>query len=48
MIRTETHTARLSKSSHQNLDDLLEKLRVLYDAAPEERIDAYRKTGQSH
>ena len=47
MIRTETYTAKLSKSSHQNLDDLLEKLRVLYNAALEERIDAYRKTGQS-
>ncbi len=47
MIRTETYTAKLTKSSHQNLDDLLEKLRVLYNAALEERIDAYRKTGQS-
>ncbi len=47
MIRTETYTAKLSKSSHQNLDDLLEKLRILYNAALEERIDAYRKTGQS-
>ena len=47
MIRTETYTAKLSKSSHQNLDDLLEKLRVLYNAALEERIDAYRKTGRS-
>ena len=47
MIRTETYTAKLSNSSHQNLDDLLEKLRVLYNAALEERIDAYRKTGRS-
>ena len=47
MIRTETYTAKLSKSSHQNLDDLLEKLRILYNAALQERIDAYRKTGQS-
>jgi len=47
VIRTETYTAKLSKSSHENLDDLLEKLRVLYNAALEERIDAYRKTGQS-
>ena len=47
MIRTEMYTAGLSKSSHQNLDDLLEKLRVLYNATLEKRIDAYRKTGQS-
>ena len=47
MIRAATYTAKLSKSSHQNLDDLLEKLRILYNAALEERIDAYRKTGQS-
>lgn len=47
MIRTETYTAKLSNSSHENLDDLLEKLRVLYNAAVEERIDAYRKTGRS-
>ena len=47
MIRTATYTARLSGSSHARLDELLEMLRVLYNAALQERIDAYRKTGQS-
>ena len=47
MIRTETYTAKLWKSSHQNLDELIEKLRILYNATLEERIDAYRKTSQA-
>ena len=47
MIRTATYTAKLSGSSHARLDELLEMLRVLYNAALQERIDAYEKTGQS-
>lgn len=47
MIRTATYTAKLSSSSHAKLDELLEMLRVLYNGALQERIDAYRKTGKS-
>ena len=47
MIRTATYTAKLSSASHVNLDELLEMLRVLYNAALQERIDAYKKTGES-
>ena len=47
MIRTATYTAKLSSTSHVKLDALLEKLRILYNAALQERIDAYKKTGKS-
>ena len=47
MIRTSTYTARLSRPSHTKLDEFLDMLRVLYNAALEERIDAYRKAGKS-
>ncbi len=47
MIRTFTYAAKLSKSSHIKLDEFLDMLRVLYNAALEERIDAYRKSGKS-
>ena len=47
MIRTATYTAKLSSASHVKLDELLEMLRVLYNAALQERIDAYKKTGES-
>jgi len=35
------------KSHHRRLDDLIEQQRQLYNAALEERIDCYRKTGKS-
>ncbi len=47
MIRTATYTAKLSRPSHTKLDEFLDMLRVLYNAALEERIDAYRKSGKS-
>ena len=47
MIEVATYTAELSKSSHTKLDKLLDMLRVLYNAALEERIGAYKKMGES-
>ena len=47
MIRTATYTAKLSRQSHTKLDELLYMLRVLYNAALEERVSAYKKTGRS-
>ncbi len=46
-MRTATYTAKLSRPSHTKLDEFLDMLRVLYNAALEERIDAYRKSGKS-
>ena len=47
MIEVATYTAELSKSSHTKLDKFLDMLRVLYNAALEERIGAYKKVGKS-
>ena len=47
MIRTATYTENLSSISHVKPDELLEMLRVLYHYTLQERIDAYRKIGQS-
>ncbi len=45
--RTATHTARLSAAVHERLNTFLEQQRLLYNAALEERIGAYRKAGVS-
>ena len=47
MHRTYTYTAKLRASTHQRLAVFLEQQRVLYNAALEERIGAYKKAGQS-
>ena len=47
MIRTATYTPNLSSISHVKPDELLEMLRILYHSALQERIVAYRETGQS-
>ena len=47
ITRTHTRTAKLSKRGHEKLDDFLYWLRKLYNAALQERVDCYRKTGHS-
>ena len=47
MHRTHTYTAKLSTATHTRLSHFLAQQRVLYNAALEERIGAYRKAGVS-
>ncbi len=47
MIRTHSQTAQLSRATHQRLDRFLYLSRQLYNAALDERINAYRKAGES-
>ena len=47
MHRTHTYTAKLSPAVHARLTAFLEQQRLLYNAALEERISAYRKAGKS-
>ena len=47
ITRTHTRTAKLSKRGHESLEDFLIKQQKLYNAALQERIDCYKKTGQS-
>ena len=47
ITRTYTRTAKLSKRGHENVCDFLFKIRRLYNAALQERIDCYKKTGKS-
>ena len=44
-IRTYTHPAKLSRSTHGHLDDFLNQLTLLWNCALEERINAYEKCG---
>ena len=46
-MRTYTYKAGLSSQSHKRLDEFLEQQRILYNAALQERIDCYQKTGNS-
>ncbi len=45
--RTHTYTAKRSPAVHDRLGTFLEQQRLLYNAALEERIGAYRKAGIS-
>ena len=45
--RTVSFRAKLSRGSHASLEAFLEEMRHLWNAALEERIDCYRKTGKS-
>ena len=47
VTRTHTRTAKLSKRGHEQLNDFLFKQQKLYNAALQERVDCYRKTGKS-
>ena len=47
MHRTHVSTAKLSAETQRRLSTFLEQQRLLYKAALEERIGAYRKAGQS-
>ena len=47
MIRTKTYTASLKKQTHVNLMYFLFQQKELYNAALQERIDCYDKTGKS-
>ena len=47
MYRTYTYTAKLRAAVHTRLTAFLEQQRLLYNAALEERIGAYRKAGVS-
>ena len=47
ITRTHTRTAKLSKSGHVKVRDFLIKQGKLYKAELEERIDCYKKTGNS-
>lgn len=47
MHRTHTYTAKLGSSVHARLTAFFEQQRLLFNAALEERIGAYRKAGQS-
>lgn len=47
MHRTQTYTAKVSSSVHARLVAFLEQQRLLYNAALEERIGAYRKAGRA-
>lgn len=44
--RTLTETAFISKAVHENLSEFFHLSRQLYNAALEERIDCYKKTGR--
>ena len=46
-VQTFRHAAKLSPSSHPLLDRILARLALLYNAALEERIHAWRMTGRS-
>lgn len=46
-IRTVTLTASISAATHCRLDAFLRQQTVLWNAALEERIDCYRKTGKT-
>ncbi len=46
-MRTYTYQAKLSRTSHANLQDFLEQQRLLYNGALQERIDCYRKTSRT-
>ena len=46
-MRTFSYAVKLSASMHKNLDRFLEQQRILYNAALQERIDCYQKTGKS-
>ena len=46
-MRTYTYKAKLSSQTHKNLDEFLEQQRQLWNGALEERIDGYKKTGNS-
>ncbi len=47
IIRTHSQTAKLSPATHERLDRFLYLSRQLYNAALDERINAYRKAGVS-
>ena len=47
ITRTLVFRAKLSRATHTALEAFLEEMRVLWNAALEERIDAYRKAGVS-
>ena len=47
MIRTHNYTACLSKTTHRRLNNFLAQLTILYNAALEERVDAYKKQGKT-
>lgn len=47
MIRTYKCSAKLSKSGHRTLSHIFTMCAALYNACLEERIDCYRKTGES-
>ena len=42
-IRTTTHTAKLSRSTHEHLDDFLNQQTLLWNCALQERIEAYER-----
>lgn len=46
-MRTYTYRAQLSRASHTSLNEFLEQQRLLYNAALQERIDCYQKTGRT-
>ena len=46
-VRTYRYRARVSRQVHHDLDEVCESLRHLWNAALEERIDAYRKFGKT-
>ena len=46
-MRTFSYAVKLSAATHKNLDRFLEQQRILYNAALQERIDCYQKTGKS-
>ncbi len=45
-MRAYTYAAKLSRQTHANLEDFLAQQRILYNAALQERIDCYQKTGR--
>ena len=47
MIRTYKCRVKLSKSGHERLGEIFAMSAELYNACLEERIDCYRKTGES-
>ena len=47
VIRTQTFKAKMGGSLHASLDAFLEQQRQLWNAALEERTDAYSKCGKS-
>ncbi len=44
---TYTYKAKLNAATHRNLAEFLTQQRLLYNGALQERIDCYRKTGES-